>query len=561
VALSHQIEVAHSNQQLCTVGLGNGNPFTIGFLLPLLRFIGATPTSEVVADCITFAKSAIASGGARIHGFREDGYLTFGVLRGLELWLDRAEFREVVDKAIVWSLAELYKQISLFRSQSDDDSDAFQLGFNLLLQYQYNRTAVKDPIIRLGLQTLFEAHLERGIWEKKDPLFVSGEAGNAYCFSFELLNAILECFESTHYLLAPYEANLERALQWVVRNRNTDCGPGVWRSGHRVDDVRPESWATAEVYLFLQLYNSFISQQTQVLVLDHFKGELASNPDPDAFRSMYHPKIQFSDARVSLPIDRLFTDRLLTPLQANRFGKTSFSLAKAKDRKLKIRSGILFGPPGTGKTTYVRAIARYLGWPLIVLDPSSFAKEGLPLLPTTTSRIFDFLCELEDTVVFFDEMEEMVRERSGADGSSFEQRFLTTSLLPKLQYLSDRAKCIFLLATNHFGTIDEAVRREGRFGFRIQVLHACFEEKVRMLRDNWPDATPTVLAEVERAKEKVEWANRTEWREVIEELVAGGDSRDILDAFRPSLLLPENREKRSQYVSETKFNSFGVRNR
>lgn len=93
-------------------------------------------------------------------------------------------------------------------------------------------------------------------------------------------------------------------------------------------------------------------------------------------------------------------------------------------------------------------MADYLGWPLVVLDPSVFADEGLPLIATVASRVFAKLLELEDPVVFFDEMDALMHTRTDAAGS-FEQRFLITSLLPKLQALAGRAGCLFFVATNH----------------------------------------------------------------------------------------------------------------
>ncbi|MGH9181254.1 MAG: AAA family ATPase, partial [Acidimicrobiales bacterium] len=143
----------------------------------------------------------------------------------------------------------------------------------------------------------------------------------------------------------------------------------------------------------------------------------------------------------------------------------------------------MFGPPGTGKTTYVGKIAEYLGWPLVVLDPSDFAQEGLPLIATVASRVFSELLELEDTVILFDEMEPLMHSRTDA-GGSFEQKFLTTSLLPKLQELADRAACLFLVATNHLETVDQAALRPGRFDSRLQIMPPAYEEKLRLARDH-----------------------------------------------------------------------------
>ena len=38
---------------------------------------------------------------------------------------------------------------------------------------------------------------------------------------------------------------------------------------------------------------------------------------------------------------------------------------------------ILYGPPGTSKTTIAKAIAGTLGWGLVTITPSDFVKHGI----------------------------------------------------------------------------------------------------------------------------------------------------------------------------------------
>lgn len=177
------------------------------------------------------------------------------------------------------------------------------------------------------------------------------------------------------------------------------------------------------------------------------------------------------------------------------------------------------------------------------------------LITTTTSRVFELLMELEDAVVFFDEMEELLRTRKGEAGS-FEQKFLTTSLLPKLQSLHDRANCLFFVATNHFQDIDEAAKREGRFDFQIQISPPSYDEKLRMLRDSWkPLPIPTdIEGELERKRQDIEWATRAEMLTLIDALMQNPSrARDIIEKFSPRLLEDDNKEK---YLGEVENNQF-----
>ena len=40
------------------------------------------------------------------------------------------------------------------------------------------------------------------------------------------------------------------------------------------------------------------------------------------------------------------------------------------------RAIVLFGPPGTGKTTFAKAVASRLGWPFVEVFPSRLAAAG-----------------------------------------------------------------------------------------------------------------------------------------------------------------------------------------
>ena len=76
------------------------------------------------------------------------------------------------------------------------------------------------------------------------------------------------------------------------------------------------------------------------------------------------------------------------------------------------RSALLFGPPGTAKTTIVRELARSVGWPCVEIRPSNFLKDGLEHIYESADEIFVDLMDLSRAVIFFDEMDALVQSRT-----------------------------------------------------------------------------------------------------------------------------------------------------
>ncbi|MCB5166726.1 bifunctional GNAT family N-acetyltransferase/ATP-binding protein [Streptomyces bambusae] len=131
------------------------------------------------------------------------------------------------------------------------------------------------------------------------------------------------------------------------------------------------------------------------------------------------------------------------------------------------RAITLFGPPGTGKTTFARAIASRLGWPFVELLPSRLADEGN--LAAALRTAFARIGELERVLVFIDEVEEIAPVRGEAVGGPGGVHGVTNELLKLIPRFREGDERLLVCATNSVRSLDPAFLRPGRFDYLIPI--------------------------------------------------------------------------------------------
>lgn len=435
-----------------------------------------------------------------------NAFHTYWAIRMLKEWQSRASVPSTVSSEIegkravaeLWARQMLATQTVLIRSGTDR-VDAHQLAWALSTEFlgsENTPVTASSPrldLYRAALGAYFDAQLDSGGWPLYEPLFHYPAAGNAYCYTFETLATLLR--PALHErggtvlrtLLHPYLPNLLKAWEFTERTK-IELAEGVrgWCSGHHPHRISAEAWATASVFSYLQKLRCLVGYWT--------REEAAVRRRVRRPTRLGKPAAEFLGQRGDLWTEpggwspgRQLAGMFLHPIQC-RVEKHDWidpdrPLIREEDGfsdgQDQARSAILFGPPGTGKTTLVEALAGAIDWSFVEVLASDFLSEGMDKVPAKADEIFDQLMELDRCVVLFDEIDELIRKRD--DESDPFGRFLTTSMLPKLAKLWDQRRVLFFVATNDVDAADPAIKRTQRFDARIFAAPPAFHVKRKLL--------------------------------------------------------------------------------
>jgi ATPase family associated with various cellular activities (AAA) len=421
---------------------------------------------------------------------------------------------------LLWARQQLGHQIGLHSPSpvsSILDSDQLAWSLAIFLRFDENLSVNLEnrDFIKQALKCLFSTQTD-GTWRHYKPLFHYTKAGNAYCYVFETFPALLKCAlrqgagaEMVRELLKPYGNNLIDLWRYADSTKmplTLGAKEVGWCSGHRTNVTEQESWATASVFSYAQALRRLIG----IWCREEAQNRLTAPRSP---LSAEEAEAEMAERGRTWGIDKTPVHERLRTMFINPVRMQERDDRLEPDSKLigekQARSAILFGPPGTSKTTLIRLLADVIAWTYVEIHASHFVAEGLTQVQKTADTIFKQLSELDHAVVLFDEIDELVRERE-MEKDAF-GRFLTTSMLPKLAELWEARKILYFVATNHINYFDSAIIRSNRFDALIFVSPPSFQAKIARLKELLSDEyqLPGINFQVDQSQIQTE-LNRVE---------------------------------------------------
>jgi transitional endoplasmic reticulum ATPase len=128
---------------------------------------------------------------------------------------------------------------------------------------------------------------------------------------------------------------------------------------------------------------------------------------------------------------------------------------------------LLHGPPGTGKTLLAKAVANESEANFLLLNgPECMSK----FYGESEKKLRDLFEEAEKnapSIIFIDELDAIAPKREDASGEV--ERRVVSQLLTMMDGLQSRGKVVVIGATNRPNSIDQALRRPGRFDREVEI--------------------------------------------------------------------------------------------
>lgn len=141
---------------------------------------------------------------------------------------------------------------------------------------------------------------------------------------------------------------------------------------------------------------------------------------------------------------------------------------------------LLYGPPGCGKTFFAKHFAEELGFNFMCITPATLKSRYVNATQENIAKMFKEAEDNAPTVIFIDEMNELVPNRDSSDVHEM-SRSAVNEMLAQMDKTGEKG--VFIIgATNYPNMIDPAILRAGRLDKKFYIGVPDTEARVALFR-------------------------------------------------------------------------------
>ncbi|AJV12037.1 BMC_2a_G0012440.mRNA.1.CDS.1 [Saccharomyces cerevisiae] len=165
------------------------------------------------------------------------------------------------------------------------------------------------------------------------------------------------------------------------------------------------------------------------------------------------------------------------------------------DRGIPYRRGyLLYGPPGSGKTSFIQALAGELDYNICILNLS---ENNL-----TDDRLNHLMNNMpERSMLLLEDIDAAFNKRSQTGEQGFHSSVTFSGLLNALDGVTSSEETITFMTTNHPEKLDAAIMRPGRIDYKVFVGNATPYQVEKMFMKFYPGETDICKKFVNSVKE------------------------------------------------------------
>ena len=282
---------------------------------------------------------------------------------------------------------------------------------------------------------------------------------------------------------------LPKVIESLFPHRVSLLGTGRGRLRHLVTQKESRKFGTPFNPMHLYKYVSGVNAVRLRKLLSTLQGEDYPAEPKRAYQQLRQatltgtlevPDVDLArDIGGYAKVKKRLTDEILDVLAKRDAATDADAVARLED--LIPRGMIFWGPPGTGKTYFAKAIATAIGAAVTIVSGPELKSKWVGESEENLRQIFHKARQSAPSVIVFDELDSFATARGTYTGSGVEHSMVNQLLTEMDGFHKD--ELVFVVGTTNFvESLDPALLRPGRFEFHLHIPYPEPDDRRAVLR-------------------------------------------------------------------------------